>query len=119
MIVINVPNSVYPLGFFFIPFPNFFPLFGLYCVRRYYLRFFIVSEFHLNPRGFPLHFVLLYFISLYYTLWLFQSVLGTSQDVLGSYYFICILLYHRQRQKFSVPFRLLQYFDAIVLSYIL
>ena len=49
--------------FFFLPFPNFFPLFGLYCVRRYYLRFFIVSEFHLNPRGFPLHLVLLYFIS--------------------------------------------------------
>ena len=35
----NVPTSVYPLGFFFLVFPSFIPVFRWYCVRRYNLRF--------------------------------------------------------------------------------
>ena len=42
--------------------------------------------------------------------WLFQNALAAFRDVMGSYCFLCIiLLYHRQKQKFSLPFRLLQY----------
>ena len=38
-IIVNVPTVIYPLGFFFLPFPSFVPLFGMYCVRRYNVRF--------------------------------------------------------------------------------
>ena len=115
VVVVNFPPSVYPSGFFFLLFPSFVPLFSWYCVRRYNVRFLLYRTFILTLEVFlgQIYWILGIFpcMSFCYTLckWIFQSALAVFRYVLGSYCFLCILLFHYQKQRFSVSFCLLQY----------
>ena len=90
----------YILSNFFLPFRSFVPVFGLYCVRKFNLRFLMCPSSIYTLEVFLgfLYWTLAIFpcILFCYTFcqWLFENALAAFWDVLGSYSFLCTLLYH-------------------------